>query len=83
MRCYWGNGLLRKRREKVEGGVHGRGGISNVGQRSVGLMVAGGNISWDRMSVSAMTRDGFCFYRRESEIQIIQILTPRQYCGIF
>ena len=67
---------------KSKGEVHGRGGINNMVHRSVRLMVAGGNNSWERMSGSAMTastRAGFCCWRRESAIRIIHILTPRLY----
>ena len=31
MRCYWGNGLLRKRRDKVEGGGPWKGWYQQCG----------------------------------------------------
>ena len=37
--------LGRRGGTKSKGGVHGRGGINGVVQRSVGLMAEGGNIS--------------------------------------
>ena len=64
---------------KSKGGVHRGGGINDVVERFVGLMVAGGNTSWERMSGSAMRpeiRAGFCHWRRDSVISILQILTP-------
>ena len=48
---------------KSKGGVHVRGGINDVLQRSVGLTLVGENTSWESMSVFAMTaaiRAGFC-----------------------
>ena len=52
---------------------------------SVGSMVAGENISCERMSGSAMTmatRDTFYCWRRESVIRILQILNPiKYYCS--
>ena len=47
---------------KTKGGFHGRGRINNVVQRSFGYTVAGGNTSWQRMSVLVVTaamRAGF------------------------
>ena len=67
---------------KSNRGVHRRGGIINVAHESVGSMVAGGNISWDRMSGLAIReamRDGFCCWREESAIIIMQILAPGLY----
>ena len=62
------------------------GGCNDVLHRSIGLMMEGGNTSWDSMSGSemmAMMRYGFYLWRRESEIIIMQILTPRQYsCSV-
>ena len=57
-----------------KGGVHGRGGFNDFLQRSIGLVVLGGNISWERVSGLAMTavmRAGFCICRRESAISIL------------
>ena len=49
-------------------------------------MVVGGNISWEKIFGLAMTaakRDGLCFWRRESAIRILQILTTKQYpCSV-
>ena len=50
-------------------------------QRSFGSMLVGGNNSWERMSEWAMEveiRAGFCNWRRESVISILQILTPNK-----
>ena len=62
------------------------GGRNDVSHRSVGLMVVGGNSSGKRMSVSeimARRRAGLCLCMRESTINILLILTPRQYyCSI-
>ena len=44
-----------RRGTNSQGVVHGKGGINNVVQRFVGLMLAGGNTSWERMSGSEMT----------------------------
>ena len=67
---------------KSRWGVQGKGGINDLVQRSVGLMAAGGNISWERifgLEMTAAKRDGLCFLRRESAISILQILTTRLY----
>ena len=65
---------------KSKGGFRGRGGINNVVHRSVGSMVAGGNTYWESMSRSdmkAVTRAGFCCWRRDSAIRMMQILMQR------
>ena len=65
-----------------KGGVHIRGEINDVAQRSVVSMVAGGNISWERMSGSEMMatiKASFCCWRRYSTISILKILTLRRY----
>ena len=71
---------------KSTGVFHGRGGINDVAQHSVRFMVEGVNISWERIygsAITAATRDGFCCWRRESIISILQILTPRRYsCSV-
>ena len=57
-----------------EGGVHGMGRRNDVVHRPIGLMVAGGNTSWERMSRSEMTvvtRAGFYCWRRESAIRVM------------
>ena len=62
------------------GGVNIMGGRNYMVNRSVRSMVAGGNTSWDRMygsAIMAVMRAGFCLWRRESAIRILQILTPR------
>ena len=58
------------------------GGRNDVVHRSVGLMVVGGNTSWERMygsEIMTVRRAGFCCWRRESIFSILLILTPRQY----
>ena len=55
---------------KSKWGFHRRGEINNVIQRSVILMVAGGNTSWGRISglsmkaMKAEMRDGFYHWSR-------------------
>ena len=64
------------------GGVHGMGAHKNVLHRSIGLMVAGGNTSWERMYGSVIItamRKCLCFCRRYSTISMLNILVPRQY----
>ena len=64
---------------KSRGGFHGSGGLNDVVHRSVGSMVVGVNVYWERMSGSEMTaaiRDVFCCWRREFAIRIIYFLTP-------
>ena len=39
-----------KRNNEVKWGLHGRDELNDMSQRSVGLMVAGGYISWYMMS---------------------------------
>ena len=59
--------LGRRGGKKSKGGFHRRIGINNVLQRSAGLMVAGGNASWERMSGSEMKeeiRADFYHWRR-------------------
>ena len=58
------------------------GGCNDVVYRSVVLMVAVGNNSWERMFVLAMMavmRAGLFHCRRGSAIKIMQILTLRRY----
>ena len=62
------------------------GGRNDVANRSVGWIVVGGYISWEKMSgseITAVRRTGFCPWRKESAISILLILTPRQYsCSV-
>ena len=71
---------------KSKTGFHGMGRRNDVAHRSVGLMVVGGNTSWERMSGSAIIavrRAGFCCWRRESVISILLILMLRRYsCSV-
>ena len=65
-----------------KGRVHRRGGINNVLHRSIGLLMAGRNTSWERISGSEMMaaiRAGLYFWRRYFVIIILQILILRQY----
>ena len=58
------------------------GGCNDVVYRSVVLMVAVGNNSWERMfglAMMAVMRDGLCHCRRGYEITILQILTLIRY----
>ena len=70
-----------KSKEETKGGSQWRGGINDVEQRLVGLMVAGGNISLERMlglSMTAAMRVDLCFWNKESAISILHILMLRQ-----
>ena len=74
--------LVGRGGKNPKGGVQVKGGTNKAAQRSIRLMVTGRNISWDRiprLEMTAETRDGFCCWRRESEIRILKILIPRQY----
>ena len=65
---------------KSKAGFHGMGERNDVAHRSVGLMVVGGNTSWERMSrlaILAVRRAVFCSWRRESGIIILLVLMPR------
>ena len=67
---------------KSKGIVHRRGGLNDAVQRFVVYMVTVVNTFWERMSGSVMTaamRAGFCCWRREYTISILQILTLIQY----
>ena len=67
--------------KKSKAGFHGMGGRNDVAHRSVRSMLVEGNTSWERMSgsaIMAVRRSGLCFWRRESAISILLILTPRR-----
>ena len=71
---------------KSKVGFHVMGGRNNTVHSFVGLMVLGGNTSWERMSgseIMAVRRVGFCFWRRESTISSMLILSPRRSSCIF
>ena len=61
------------------------GGRNDIEHRSIGLVVVGGNTSWERMSISAImavSRAGLCSWRREYAISILLILISRRYSCI-
>ena len=65
-------------------GFHGMSGRKDVAHRSVGLVVIGGNTSWERVSVSeimAVGGAGFYHCRREFAVSILLILTPQYSCS--
>ena len=70
---------------KSKTGFHRVDEHNDVAHRYVGSMAVGGNNSWERTYGSAIMEvmtSGFYFWRRESVIRILLILTSRQYSCI-